>query len=322
MIKLSIIVPVYNTYKYLDRCLNSLVCQKNVKCDYEIIVVNDGTPDNSEEIILKYKKKYYNIIKYVKKENGGLASARNVGVKKAAGEYILFVDSDDFVDENLIETFLENNKNYDLFIYGYREIFECNSEKNENHVKKDIVISNNSFVNIMPYVIENKAIRGYAWNKFFKRSIIKNNNLYFDESIKYIEDLPFLVNYLCKAKKIYISSAILYNYMQRVGSLINSGFNPNKLTAIKGYKNIENIIFKNYKEYVYTFYYFFFELYYEISIKIKISNEFNKYMCEYKKTKNEMRRYFLKFILRNVNLKYKIKATIKLLFYNFLVMRY
>lgn len=323
MIELSIIVPVYNTHKYLDKCLKSLVEQKEVKCRYEIIVVNDGSPDNSEEIILKYKEKYPKIIKYVKKENGGLSSARNEGLKHCQGKYIIFIDSDDYVNENLVSTFMYKNKNYDLFIYGYNEVYENDSKYVENHVEKDILMSNiiesDSAISL---IVEDKAVRGYAWNKVFKRKIIMDNNIFFDETIKYIEDLPFVINYLSKCKNIYVSSSILYNYLQREGSLINSNFNINKLTAIEAYEKIAHTISLMNKKYLYTFYYFIFELNYELSVRIRISGDLEKYKKEYKILKKNMKKYYLKFIFKNVRFKYKLKATIKLLFYKIILMRY
>ena len=95
MVKVSVIVPVYNVEKYIDKCLTSLVNQ-TLK-DIEIIIVNDGSPDKSQKIIDKYVKKHSNIKSYIKK-NGGISSARNYGLKYAHGEYIAFVDSDDYVD--------------------------------------------------------------------------------------------------------------------------------------------------------------------------------------------------------------------------------
>src|SRR5574344_2022066 len=100
MIKVSVIVPVYNVEKYLPKCLDSLVNQ--TLQDIEIIVVNDGTKDNSQKIIDKYAKKYKNIKSYIK-ENGGLSDARNYGVAKANGEYISFIDSDDYIDKKMLE---------------------------------------------------------------------------------------------------------------------------------------------------------------------------------------------------------------------------
>ena len=113
MVKVSVIVPVYNVYDYLGKCLDSLVNQ-TLK-DIEIIVVNDGSPDNSEEIIDIYKKKY-KCIKAYKKENGGLSDARNYGIKRAQGEYIAFIDSDDYVDTQMLEKMYQKAKKDNLDI--------------------------------------------------------------------------------------------------------------------------------------------------------------------------------------------------------------
>ena len=101
MIKVSVIVPVYNVEKYIDKCLNSLV--KQTLKDIEIIVVNDGSPDNSQKIIDKYVDKYPDKIKSYIKENGGQGSARNLGLEYASGEYISFIDSDDWLDLDALE---------------------------------------------------------------------------------------------------------------------------------------------------------------------------------------------------------------------------
>ena len=107
MKKVSIIVPVYGVEKYIDKCLDSLVKQ-SLK-EIEVIVVNDGTKDNSQKIIDKYVKKYPDKIKSFIKENGGQGSARNYGLEKASGEYIGYVDSDDFIDSHMYEKMLSTN---------------------------------------------------------------------------------------------------------------------------------------------------------------------------------------------------------------------
>ena len=114
MIKVSIIVPVYNVEKYLDKCLKSLVNQ-TLK-DIEIIVVNDGTKDNSQKIVDKYVKKYPKLVKSYIKENGGLSSARNYGLKYVNGEFISFIDSDDWVRKDMFEKMYQKAKKEDLDI--------------------------------------------------------------------------------------------------------------------------------------------------------------------------------------------------------------
>ena len=127
MPKLSVIVPVYNTELYLDKCLESIVNQ--TFDDIEIIVVNDGSPDNSEGIIQKYIRNYPNKIKYFKKENGGLSDSKNFGVEKATGEYITFVDSDDYIDHDLYLQLLEcMNNQVDLIKFKFIRIDELYEE--------------------------------------------------------------------------------------------------------------------------------------------------------------------------------------------------
>ena len=117
MPKVSVIVPVYNVEKYIDKCLESLVNQ-TLK-DIEIIIVNDGSTDNSIKIVEEYKEKYKNKIIYLEKENGGLSDARNYGIQYAKGEYIAFLDSDDYVDRKMYE------KLYNKAIENNSDIVEC-----------------------------------------------------------------------------------------------------------------------------------------------------------------------------------------------------
>ena len=110
----SVIVPVYNVEKYLAKCLDSILAQ--TYSDFEIIVVNDGSPDNSQQIIDEYAKNYPDKIKPFIKANGGLSDARNFGVEKASGEYLLFVDSDDYIAEKLLENLHKVIKEKELSI--------------------------------------------------------------------------------------------------------------------------------------------------------------------------------------------------------------
>ena len=136
--KVSIIVPVYNVESYLDKCLNSLVNQ-TLK-DIEIIVINDGSTDNSQKIIDKYSKKYKNIIN-ITKENGGVSEARNLGLEKASGEYIGFLDSDDWIEPDMYELMYQKAKteNFDIVacdtqaIYYYKIVY-ISSNINEYNV--------------------------------------------------------------------------------------------------------------------------------------------------------------------------------------------
>ena len=130
MPKLSIIVPVYNVEKYLDKCLDSIL--NSTYKDFELIVINDGTKDNSEQIITKYleNEEYKDKIIYISKENSGLSDTRNLGMSKATGDYIAFVDSDDYIEPNMYETMMNKalEKDFDIVASDVRLVYE-NSDK-------------------------------------------------------------------------------------------------------------------------------------------------------------------------------------------------
>jgi len=234
-IKVSVIVPVYNVEAYLDKCLNSLVNQ-TLK-EIEIIIVNDGSKDNSEKIIKKYLKKYPQKIKYYKKENGGLSSARNYGLKYAVGEYVGFVDSDDYIDFKMYEKMVEfaNLNNLEIAVSATEAIYEDHT--------KIIPASYNISENYKNYLISAPM----AWNKIFKRYLFKDDFL-FKEGIWY-EDLELIPTLILKTKKISFLEEPLYKYMQRSGSIMNQETFNEKILDI--YKVLNNIVekFQKYKQY-------------------------------------------------------------------------
>lgn len=206
MTKVSIIVPVYNVYQYLEKCLNSLLNQTLE--DIEIIVVNDGTKDKSQDIIDAYVKKDKRVKAYIKK-NGGLGDARNYGIDVATGEYIGFVDSDDYIDETMYE------KLYDKAKEDNSDIVECNfywcyPKKN----KLDTATYYNNNDNIM------QDIRVMVCNKIFKRKIINDNNITFPVGLRY-EDILFTYKILPYVENISYVDEGLYYYVQRGSSLSN-----------------------------------------------------------------------------------------------------
>lgn len=220
MPKVSIIVPVYNVEKYLAKCLDSLVNQ--TLNDYEVIVVNDGSPDNSQSVIDTYAADYPDIIKPFTKKNGGLSDARNFGMEKATGDFIGFVDSDDFVDVTMFE------KLYNRAVSTGSDIVVCGHDgvklDKKNNIKKS-----------KPYPIENKKVFGksiyespeimeyiksYAWNKIYKREVIKG---YRFPKGQLFEDSAVVYNILSSASKIeYVDEALYHYVVGRVGAITNS----------------------------------------------------------------------------------------------------
>ena len=201
--KISVIIPVYNSSTYLRKCLDSVVNQ-TLK-DIEIIVINDGSTDDSKNIIEEYLCKYKNII-FIDQENKGIGKTRNIGIKKATGEYITFVDSDDYIKENMLEEYYKYAKkhNFDLVIGSY--IKKINN--------KEIIFENNKFktgnVKTTPQILY--LIEYGPCAKLYKREMLINNNIYFDEKRKY-EDMPFVSKALLKSKLIGQITEPYYYYI-------------------------------------------------------------------------------------------------------------
>ena len=209
MKKISIIVPVYNVEKYLNKCLDSLVNQ-TLK-DIEIIVVNDGTKDNSQKIIDEYVKKYPKLVKSYIKENGGLSDARNYGIKYATGEYISFVDSDDYVDADLFE------KMYNVATLEKSEVVACPVKyiyKDKiSHRDFNMLLFNKSIKDSPKILLE---VKSYAPNKIYKRNFWLKHKFEFPS--QYFEDSALIYNVLLAANKV---SAINdgYYYYNRINEV-------------------------------------------------------------------------------------------------------
>lgn len=248
--KYSIIVPAYNVEKYIEKCLESIF--KSTYSNYEVIIINDGSTDNTKKIISQYVEKYKNII-YIEQENKGLSEARNEGVKRATGDYILFIDSDDYIDNNLLEVINSNiTEDIDVLRYQLNSVYE-DVITPYNETGFDVVdgitafrkITMYKYIEVAPlYVIQKKY---YCNNKFsFKKGV-------------YHEDYGLIPLVICTAKKVKSIDFLGYNYVQRDDSIMSNNdiekmqkkmddmllqFN----NAINYLKNIEN------SDYVKSFY--------------------------------------------------------------------
>lgn len=207
MPKISVIVPVYNTEKYLHRCIDSILAQTFT--DFELLLIDDGSKDNSGAICDEYAAKDQRV-RVFHKENGGVSSARNLGLDNAQGEWITFVDSDDWIEPILIEscvTVIRKKHNIDVIRYGYYEeeslnkrIIRCSSNEN------DIIFSLNTFFE----KCDNYCYWGFVWNTAFRRDLIRE--LRFDENINYCEDHIFTYEYMIRCKTMRFLSLPLYHY--------------------------------------------------------------------------------------------------------------
>lgn len=239
---LSIIVAAYNVEKYIEKCLNSLMNQTYK--DIEILVVNDGSSDNTEKIIKDYEKKNKKI-KLLSKTNGGLSDTRNYGVNHSKGEYITFVDGDDYVDEEMYEEMLDKmiRENSDMCICNFKKIYS-----NKIKIPKlNYTLFENELVN--NFLLKHDEIFSISCNKIYKKEIIINNNIFFINKA-FFDDLGFNSKYILYTRKVSIVNKAFYNYIQREGSITKSKvYNPYIDKAILDLNNNLKLFYKNHNFY-------------------------------------------------------------------------
>lgn len=215
--KVSVIIPVYNVEKYLRRCLDSVVNQTYK--DIEVILVNDGSPDNSKEICEEYVAKYSNI-QLITQKNAGLGAARNTGLQYITGNAVTFVDSDDWLELDAIEYYVASMKKSDADIVVTQMIrkkeYFSNEGTNGTTIKEE-VLNQEQFAKKY-FKIDGNNIEYYACAKLYKREIARE--------VKYpvglfAEDVPAAFGYIIRSQKIFYSTKVTYNYF----------FNDNSLTA-------------------------------------------------------------------------------------------
>lgn len=219
----SLIIPVYNVEKYLHQCIDSVINQ-NIG-NLEIILVDDGSTDESKFICDQYAANY-EFIKVIHKENGGLSSARNAGINAATGEYLIFMDSDDWWNENIdvgdaLSTVYENN-HIDMFLFTSLDYFESNGlyKRKEHNNLSQLDFSSNK--NYYKSLIENGNYEVSACTKVLNKKFIKENNLYFKERIKG-EDNEWTIRLLRKLNSVkLINSPIYICRMNREGSITST----------------------------------------------------------------------------------------------------
>lgn len=229
--KISVIVPVYNVENYLEKCLNSLVNQTLE--EIEILVINDGSTDDSQKIIDEFQKKFPQKIKTFAKENGGLSDARNFGIDRASGNFLAFVDSDDYISENMLQEM------YDLAIKNEAELVICNLQKVEEHgnvTQKLTQIPN------LPEKIELEKhfsvfsdISYFACNKIFKKELFEGKRF---QKGMHFEDIELIPQLLLRCKTLAKTDAFHYQYLERTNS-ISKSHTERGLDILKAVKNVE-----------------------------------------------------------------------------------
>lgn len=211
-IKISVIIPVYNSEKYLEKCLRSVLSQDLE--EIEVICINDGSIDNSLKILKRLKVEDERIV-IVDKKNGGSSSARNAALKKARGEYCLNIDSDDWIEQGYFKAIYEKAKKNDLDILITDMIFDYQSNVKKNEIKIDLRLEDNKIISGREYIeiFFTKNIYGYTCNKLIKRELYTRNNLWYDEEIFLLEDLELLMMLSYYAKRVGKLNKAYYHYI-------------------------------------------------------------------------------------------------------------
>lgn len=225
--KISFIVPVYNAEPYLDTCIDSIIGQ-----DYqntEIIIINDGSSDNSFEIARRLASKD-NRVQLLTQSNKGASAARNLGLEIATGDWIVFVDADDWIDSDFCQV-LNAGCDADIVYFGFIE-HKCNiitrKSINTNYIDQSESID----LVLTKLFLSKELFFGFTWNKFYRKSIIDKHRLRFNESLFIKEDEEFIIRYCRFIKKIYISAAVPYNYRVLQSSISHKGLKYRNLTGL------------------------------------------------------------------------------------------
>lgn len=236
MSSISIIIPVYNGENTIQRCLGSIIRQSCKRIE-EIIIVDDGSTDRTVEVIELFAEKDSRIC-CVKKENGGVSSARNIGISNAHGDYIMFIDSDDEIKQDLVEKLFRAIKGYDMAIAG----IELHQDLMTSIIGIDGVFSIKEIVNQYGSDIPSILING-PWGKLYRRSIIAENKILFDESLSLGEDTLFVFQYLryCNQVRFVEYSAYIYNQIGN-SSLMTKFRKDGYYNAKKVYGRLADII--------------------------------------------------------------------------------
>ena len=312
--KVSIIVPIYNVEKQLEQCIGSLIKQKSDKIKMQIILVNDGSTDNSGNIAKEYATKYPNEILYLEKENGGLSDARNFGVKYADGDYISFVDSDDYISDNFYVKLLPYMKEkYDMIKIGIAKVKETGDLIEKNFSPK---FENKTGEESFDILYKTDVMTEVAWGYIYRREFYINNKFEFAKGL-YHEDFGLVPLIILKAKRVASTDIGYYNYVQTEKSITRGNVVTNSQRSKDLLKHYDNMIkaIENYsisdksKDNI--------KIYYTNCIILEVNNlqgeERKEYIKEIRKRKMQKNiksrnlKQFIKKIILNISIELYLK---------------
>lgn len=225
--KLSYIVPVYKVEQYLNECVESILAQ--TMDDYEIILVDDGSPDNCPAMCDAYQEKYPDTIRVIHKENEGPAVARNVGIEAARGDYLYFIDSDDFFFDDRIRELYDKAVEFDADILqsSYMSFFENSTERKKivSPFETERIYSHEAMEKELCYA-SSKRLIVFMWRNLYKREFVIKNNLRLDTKLRMVEDPPFNMEAFAKAERFVAVDIPVLCYRKRDNSLQRQKYVP------------------------------------------------------------------------------------------------
>lgn len=234
MPKVSVIVPVYKVENYIHKCIESILSQTFT--DFELILVDDGSPDSSGAICDEYAAKDSRIVA-IHQKNGGPSAARNTGLSVASGKYVCFVDSDDYISENTLSIAVpQMEKGYDLVVFQFTMIDENGNCKKINYKTGEYIVGQSK--ERVNFIVNELLQYHFGWEPYcrlFRRDIIEQHKLRFDNSIMFAEDMGFSLLYFAYAKKLLVLEDYLYYYIQHSSSIMasqNSCLNAGTMTEL------------------------------------------------------------------------------------------
>lgn len=239
----SIIVPIYNSEQYLPRCIDSILSQSYT--DFELLLIDDGSKDGSGKICDAFTEKDSRV-RVFHKENGGVSSARNLGLQEARGAWVCFVDSDDELLPDGLQTMVGViSEKVDMVMGGYCELEGETLQTDTTSFGGDGIIDQNKALLTM-YPSADLPYMGYPWGKLFKRNLVLENGVSFDEHIRIKEDTLFVVEYLCGIQKqvFYIVTPV-YKYVKSPTSVMGGmsrSYNPNYLTSFHAVVKMNGLV--------------------------------------------------------------------------------
>jgi glycosyltransferase involved in cell wall biosynthesis len=265
MCEISIIVPVYKVEKYLKKCVDSILAQTFT--DFELILVDDGSPDDSGKICEEYAEKDARV-RVLHKENGGLSSARNAGIEVAKGKYLGFIDSDDYIAEDMYQTLYDllNDYDADMSVVGMIDVYE-NRETMVKDNKKIEVLDQKKAIQA---VLDSTGVYAYAVNKLYKKT------LFYDIRYpvgKIVEDAFIIMDLLLQCNKIVTTTEQKYYYYRRTGSITGLAFSKKNFDVIEAWERNGTIIERVYPDLSISIHRRICWAYFDVLDKMAVSNK-------------------------------------------------